>query len=80
VGDARADGPVALEGTVVALLPSGLCRVAVGGPRDVIAHAAAGPRRNFVRLLVGDRVVVHLSPHDLGRGRIVRRLAGQGTA
>jgi translation initiation factor IF-1 len=34
----------------------------------------AGPRRNFVRLLVGDRVVVTLSPGDLGRGRIVRKL------
>jgi translation initiation factor IF-1 len=74
------DGREAVEvaGTVTALLPRALCRVVVDGQREVIAHAASGTGRNFVRLVVGDRVLVQLSPHDLGRGRIVRRL-GQGT-
>jgi translation initiation factor IF-1 len=62
-----------VEGTVLAVWPRALYRVAIGGGREVTAHAAAGPRRNFVRLLVGDRVVVTLSPRDLGRGRIVRK-------
>ena len=66
-----------VEGTIREVLPRALYRVALSGGGDgheVTAHMAAGPRRNFVRLLVGDRVVVTLSPGDLGRGRIVRKL------
>lgn len=62
-----------VTGVVVEQLPSALYRVDVEGHR-VVAHAGEGPRRNFVRLLVGDRVVVELSPFDLTRGRIVRRV------
>ena len=51
-------------------------RVTVEGNRSVLAHAPGGPHRNFVRLLVGDRVVVELSPVDRTRGRIVRRSQG----
>ena len=64
---------VRVSGTVLAALPRALYRVGIEGGRDVIAHAASGAGRNFVRLLVGDRVDVELSPRDLGRGRIVRR-------
>jgi translation initiation factor IF-1 len=62
-----------VEGTVLAVLPRALYRVALEGGRDVVAHAGAGTSRNFVRLVVGDRVLVALSPRDAGRGRIVRR-------
>jgi translation initiation factor IF-1 len=60
-------------GTVTAVLPRALYRVAVDGGGSVTAHAAAGPGRNFVRLVVGDRVTVARSARDLGRGRIVRK-------
>ena len=66
-----------VEATVREVLPRALYRVTLSGGadgHDVTAHLTAGPRRNFVRLLVGDRVVVTLSPGDLGRGRIVRKL------
>ena len=63
----------AVEGVVRAQLPSGLYEVEVAGT-TVIAHAGAGTERNFVRLLVGDRVVVELMPRDRTRGRIVRRV------
>ncbi len=66
--------PVAVAGTVVEALPRGLYRVALEDQRRVIAHAARDPRRNFVRVLVGDRVRVELSPVDRSRGRITRRL------
>jgi translation initiation factor IF-1 len=66
--------PVEVTGVVAELLPRALCRVTVDGHRDVVAQPAGGARRNYVRLIVGDRVVVQLSPHDLARGRIVRRL------
>jgi translation initiation factor IF-1 len=67
----RARSPV--SGTVLAVLPRALYRVAVGDGREVLAHAATGLGRNFVRLVAGDRVTVEMSPRDAGRGRIVRR-------
>jgi translation initiation factor IF-1 len=70
-------GAVEVTGVVSELLPKGLVRVDIGAGRSVVAHADAGPQRNFVRVLVGDRVHVQLSPNDLGRGRIVRRAAGE---
>jgi translation initiation factor IF-1 len=66
---------VAVDGVVAALLPKGLVRVSVDGTAsDVVAHVADDPGRNFVRLLVGDRVHVELAPRDPSRGRITRRL------
>jgi translation initiation factor IF-1 len=61
-----------VEGRVTAQLPSGLYQVDVGGSR-IVAHLGTGQDRNFVRVLVGDRVVVELTPRDLTRGRIVRK-------
>jgi translation initiation factor IF-1 len=71
VGEGRG-AAATLEGTVLEGLPRGLYRVAVEG-REITAHPASGLGRNFVRLVVGDRVLVELSPRDGGRGRIVRR-------
>jgi translation initiation factor IF-1 len=61
-----------IEGVVTAQLPSGLYQVDVEG-RRITAHIGSGLERNFVRVLVGDRVVVELTPRDLTRGRIVRK-------
>ncbi len=66
-----------VEGVVTAQLPSGLYQVEIEGPHRITAHiggnSAGGSERNFVRVLVGDRVVVELTPRDTTRGRIVRR-------
>lgn len=67
-----ADGRPTVAGTIVALLPRALYRVAVDG-QELTAHAASGLGRNFVRLVVGDRVLVEVSSRDRTRGRIVRR-------
>jgi translation initiation factor IF-1 len=69
--DPRARPVGAIEGTVVEALPYGLFRVAIARDRQVTAHAPGGPGRNFVRVLVGDRVRLELSPRDLTRGRIL---------
>ena len=61
------------EGVVVEALPSALYRVEIDGPHRITAHIGGGLERNFVRVLVGDRVVVELTPRDLTRGRIVRK-------
>jgi translation initiation factor IF-1 len=63
------------EGTVVELLPSDLVRVVLAGStHQVVAHHADPVRRNYVRLVVGDRVRVALMPRDTGRGRVLERL------
>jgi translation initiation factor IF-1 len=63
-----------LDGTVREQLEYALYRVELDGHHEVIAHAPGGPSKNFVRLLVGDRVRVELSPRDGKRGRIVKKL------
>lgn len=62
-----------VEGIVVEAMPSALYRVEIDSRHRVTAHAGSGVQRNFVRLLVGDRVVVELAPRDGTRGRIVRK-------
>jgi translation initiation factor IF-1 len=66
------EDPRRVEGRVMAQLPSGLYQVEIDGAR-VTAHLGSGSDRNFVRVLVGDRVVVELTPRDLTRGRIIRK-------
>jgi translation initiation factor IF-1 len=61
-------------GAVAERLPSSLYRVRLEDGHQVIAHVGDRVDRNFVRLLVGDRVRIELSPVDLGRGRIVERV------
>jgi translation initiation factor IF-1 len=63
-----------VEGTVLEQLPHGLYRVGIERQREVVAHAPSGPGKNFVRVLVGDRVRLELSARDLTRGRIVAKL------
>lgn len=61
-------------GVVVELLPSQLARVDIDGRHVVTAHLADPVRRNFLRVLVGDRVRVVLMTADRTRGRIVEKL------
>jgi translation initiation factor IF-1 len=61
-------------GIVREALPHALYRVELGNGHVVVAHAASGRGRNFVRILVGDSVRVELSAVDLTRGRITKRL------
>jgi translation initiation factor IF-1 len=69
--DPRDAGGGTVVGTVAEALPSGLYRVVIDRQRQVTAHAPSGPGRTFIRVLVGDRVRLELSPRDLTRGRIV---------
>ena len=71
------DAPVRVPevvGTVTEQLPSALYRVRLDQGAVVAAHIADRVDRNFVRVLVGDRVRLELSPLDSGRGRIVGKL------
>jgi translation initiation factor IF-1 len=61
-----------VEGRVTAQLPSGLYHVEIDGTR-ITAHVGDTRDRNFVRLVIGDRVIVELTPNNRTRGRIVRK-------
>lgn len=63
-----------IVGVVVEQWPSALYRVRLDEGQMVTAHVADRIERNFVRLLVGDRVRVELSPVDRGRGRITAKV------
>jgi translation initiation factor IF-1 len=64
-----------MRGVVREILPRALYRVTVENGSAVVAHAPGGPARNFVRLVVGDRVVVEIAAKDSGRGRIVKKIS-----
>ena len=70
-----APGPT-VEAIVVELLPSAVVKLKLENEAVVLAHAAGAVKTNFLRVRPGDRVEVVLSPHDPGRGRIVRLLSG----
>ena len=63
-----------MEGVVLAILPRALYRIKIDGGREIVAHVGAGVQRNFIRLIVGDRVHVALMSKDTTRGRVVRKL------
>jgi translation initiation factor IF-1 len=63
-----------VEGIVRAQLPSGLYEVEIDGPHRVTAHAGSGADKNFIRLLVGDRVLVELTKRDATRARVVKKV------
>ena len=59
--------------TVIEPLPNAMFRVELENKHQVLAHVSGKMRKNFIRILAGDKVAVELSPYDLTRGRIVYR-------
>src|SRR5438270_12802267 len=59
--------------TVLEPLPNAMFKVELENKHQVLAHVSGRMRKNFIRILPGDRVAVELSPYDLTRGRIVYR-------
>jgi len=59
--------------TVIEPLPNAMFRVELDNKHQVLAHISGKMRKNFIRILPGDKVQVELSPYDLTRGRIVYR-------
>lgn len=64
---------IEVEGTVVEPLPNAFFRVELANGHKVLARVSGKIRMNFIRILPGDRVLVELSPYDLGQGRITYR-------
>ncbi|MCC7088051.1 MAG: translation initiation factor IF-1 [Chloroflexi bacterium] len=69
---ARKDA-IEVEGTVTEPLPNAMFKIELANGHEVLAHVSGKIRMNFIKILPGDRVLVELSPYDLGRGRITYR-------
>jgi translation initiation factor IF-1 len=64
---------IEVVGTVKETLPNAMFRVELENKHMVLAHVSGKMRKNFIRILPGDKILVELSPYDLTRGRIVYR-------
>ena len=65
--------PIELSGSVTQVLPGTMFRVVLPNGHEVLAHISGKMRKNFIRISVGDRVKVQMSPYDLGKARIIFR-------
>lgn len=71
---------IEVEGTVVEALPATQFRVELDNGHKVLAYLSGKMRKYYIRILLGDRVRVELSPYDLTRGRITYRFKKRGPA
>jgi translation initiation factor IF-1 len=62
-----------VTGVVLDSLPNAMFRVELENKHRVLVHVSGKVRKNFIRILTGDRVLIELSPYDLARGRITYR-------
>jgi translation initiation factor IF-1 len=78
---AKQEEKIEMEGQIVEALPGTMFRVALSSGHTVLAYLSGKMRKNYIRILLGDRVKVELSPYDLDRGRITYRFkksSGEG--
>jgi translation initiation factor IF-1 len=67
------DDVIQMKAVVKEALPNAMFRVELENGHRVLAHISGKMRKNFIRILPGDQILVELSPYDLNRGRIVYR-------
>ena len=65
---------IEMDGTVVDTLPNTMFRVELENGHNVTAHISGKMRKNYIRILTGDKVKVELTPYDLSKGRITFRM------
>lgn len=70
---AKDEGKITVEGTIIEALPGTQFRVELDNGHEVLAYLSGKMRKYYIRILLGDRVRVEISPYDLTRGRIVYR-------
>lgn len=69
----KKEDKIDVEGTVIEALPGTQFRVQLDSGHEILAYLSGKMRKYYIRILLGDRVRVELSPYDLTRGRIVYR-------
>jgi len=65
---------IEMEGTILESMPNAMFRVRLENDHEILAHISGKIRKNFIRILPGDKVKVEMTPYDLSRGRITFRL------
>ena len=68
----KEDG-IEMQGTIIETLPNTTFKVQLDNGHEIIAHISGKMRKNYIRILTGDKVTVQLTPYDLSKGRIVFR-------
>jgi translation initiation factor IF-1 len=68
------ESAIPVEGKIVSILPGTMFRVELPNKQVVLAHISGKMRKRFIRLNLGDRVKLEMSPYDLSKARIVYRL------
>jgi translation initiation factor IF-1 len=71
---AKQDDKLTLDAVVLEALPNAMFMVKLPNDHQVLAYVSGKMRMNYIRILPGDRVTVELSPYDLTKARITRRL------
>ncbi|WP_016917081.1 translation initiation factor IF-1 [Rickettsia honei] len=67
------DDLIQFTGTVLELLPNATFRVKLENDHIIIAHTSGRMRKNRIRILLGDKVMVEMTPYDLTKGRVIHR-------
>ena len=65
---------IEIAGTILESMPNAMFRVKLENEHEILAHISGKIRKNFIRILPGDRVKVEMTPYDLTKGRITFRL------
>lgn len=65
---------IEIEGTIIESMPNAMFRVKLENGHEILAHISGKIRKNFIRILPGDKVKVEMTPYDLSKGRITFRL------
>ncbi len=65
---------IEIEGKILESMPNAMFRVELENGHEILAHISGKIRKNFIRILPGDRVKVEMTPYDLSKGRITFRL------
>lgn len=66
-------GPIKVDGVVTETLPNANFRVKLDNGHEILAHISGKMRMHFIKILVGDKVAIEMSPYDLNKGRITYR-------
>ncbi|QTM69236.1 translation initiation factor IF-1 [Buchnera aphidicola (Hormaphis cornu)] len=64
---------IEMQGTIIDTLPNTMFRVKLENEHIIIAHISGKMRKNYIRILTGDKVTIQLTPYDLNKGRIIFR-------
>ena len=67
------EGSIEFQGVVLELLPNAMFKVKLENDHEILAHSSGKMRKNRIRVLAGDEVLVQVTPYDLTKGRIIFR-------